>query len=136
MSPSKVVVHTDIILAHVYGDRRPSVLRKAMSQFFCYTTVFNAIELFAGAGSEHERKTIEDALSAMKVLGLNPKNAKRHADLFRTHARKDPLNLLVAGLCLESKLPLLTGKRGEFSGIQGLRIVSPGEVLKHGALHE
>jgi predicted nucleic acid-binding protein len=129
VSVPKLVVHTDIILDHLYGRHQPSVLRVVMGQSFCYTTVFNAIELFARSRNEHERKLIEDSLSGMKILGLNPKNALRFAGLVRRHRRKRTLDLLVAGLCLESKLPLLTSNAGAFRGITGLHFVSPREVL-------
>jgi predicted nucleic acid-binding protein len=129
VSVPKLVVHTDVILEHLHGGHRPSVLRVVMGQSFCFTTVFNAIELFAWSRTEHERKLIEDAMSGMKILGLNPRNAVRYAGLVRRHGRKRMLDLLVAGLCIESKLPLLTANRGAFRGIPGLHFVSPREVM-------
>jgi predicted nucleic acid-binding protein len=133
VSSPRFVVHTDIFLEHLYGHRRPSVLRMATGRFFCYTTVFNAIELFAHARNEHERQVIADSMAALKVLGLNPKNALRYAGLLREHPRKNRLHLLVAGLCIESKLPLLTDAKNDFAGIGGLRLVSPDAVLKQGS---
>ena len=123
MSVPKIVVHTDVFLEHLCGDRRPSVLRQAMGKFFCYATVFHAIELFALATSDVEQKAVEDAMSAMKLLGLNPKNAKRYGELLATRKQLEPWNLLIAGLCMESRLPLLTDRNGEFRGIRGLVIV-------------
>ena len=123
MSVAKVVVHTDVILEYLRGTRRPTALRRAMGTFFCYTTVFNAVQLFALLRTPHERKAAEDAMSAMKLLGLNPKNAMRYGDLFAAHPRLRPMDLLVAGLCLESGLPLLTDRGKDFRGIRGLTIV-------------
>jgi len=37
---------------------------------------------------------------------------------------------MVAGLCIESRLPLLTDAKNDFSGIEGLRLVSLDAVLK------
>ncbi len=79
MSVPKIVVHTDVFLGHLVAVRQPSVLRQAMGKFFCYATVFHAIELFSLARSKQEEKAIEDAMSAVKVLGLNPKNARAYA---------------------------------------------------------
>ncbi len=123
MSGAKIVVHTDVILEHLRATRRPSALRRAMRVFFCYTTVFNAIEVFALLRSSHERNAAENAMAAMKLLGLNPKNAKRYGDLFAAHPRLRASDLLVAGLCLESGLPLLTDRGKDFKGIRGLTIV-------------
>ena len=123
MSVAKVMVHTDVILDHLYGTKHPSVLRQAMSTFFCYTSVFQAVEVFAVALSPRERKAAEEAMSAMKLLGLNPKYAMRYGDLFAAHPRLHPNVLLVAGLCLESRLPVLTGRTKEFKGIRGLTLI-------------
>jgi len=68
---------------------------------------------------------MEDAMAAMKLLGLNPKNAQRYGELLRSAPRSATLNILVAGLCLESRLPILTGRKKDFAGVKGLEIVSP-----------
>lgn len=128
MSAAKLVVHTDILLAHLRGSDYPSVLRKAMGIFFCYTTVFQAIELFAVMRTAEERAHAEDAMSAMKLLGLNPKNAALYGGLLAAHPRRRPMDLLVCGLCMESRLPLLTGRRKDFEGMQGLTLVTPGMI--------
>lgn len=125
----KIVVHTDILLDHL-AHRPPgrSVLREVMSRMFVYTTVFNAIELFALARTKEESRTVEEALSALKILGLNAKHAPRYGDLFASQARGKALDLLTAGLCLESKLPLLTSAPGGFRAIRGLVVVTPAEL--------
>lgn len=94
-----------------------------MMKFFCYTTVFNAIELFSLATSESEVKAVMSAMSAMKILGLNAKHAMHYGDWFARHKRVQPMNLLIAGICHASKLPLLTGTPHLFRGLRGLVIV-------------
>lgn len=123
MIGAKIVVHTDVILEHLYGTRRPSVLRSAMGMYFCYTTVFQAVEVFAVLRTERERQAAVDAMAAMKLLGLNPKNAMRYGDLFAAHPTFRPMDILVAGLCLESRLPLLTDRGKDFAGIRGLDVI-------------
>jgi len=128
VSTAKLVVHTDVLLAHLRGSDHPSVLRKAMGIFFCYTTVFQAIELFSVMRNAQERTHAEHAMSAMKLLGLNPKNAALYGGLLAAHPGRRPMDLLVSGLCLESRLPLLTGERKNFAGIRGLTVVTPGMI--------
>jgi predicted nucleic acid-binding protein len=129
LSLQKVVVHTDVLVEYMLCRKNEiSLLRRVMGVFFCYTTVFHAIHLFSLAASEAERVEVERTLSAMKILGLNPKNARLYGDLFRRRRRTPPANLLIAGVCLESKLPLLTGRHGDFRDIEGL-IVIPANVL-------
>jgi predicted nucleic acid-binding protein len=128
MSAPKIVVHTDMLLGHVRGDRTPSLLRKAMNLFFCYTTVFQAVEMFALAESHAEQRAMEDTMAAMKIMGLNPKQAARYGNLLARSRRADTLAILIAGLCLESRLPLMTDRAVEFRGIAGLTIV-PARLL-------
>ena len=69
MREAKLVVHSDVLLDHLRGADHPSILRRTMGLFFCYTTVFQAIEVFAGMRTAVERRWAEDAMSAMKLLG-------------------------------------------------------------------
>ena len=123
MSVGKIVIHTDVFLEHLCGDRHPSALREAMGRYFCYTTVFQAIELFGLARSERERRSVEDALSAMKLLGLNARSAPRYGELLSGRSRVDRWNLLIAGLCIESGLPLLTDRKKEFREFGSVKII-------------
>ena len=133
MGPSarKIVVHTDLLVDFLtHRSRGTSALRRMMSHSFCYTTVFNAIELFALAGSERESRLVAEALSSLKILGLNAKNAPAYGRLFASAKKTGVLNLLVAGLCIESKLPLVTGKASEFRGIRALKVMTPAQLEK------
>ena len=136
LSVPKIVIHTDVFLEHLSGDRHPSVLRVAMQKFFCYATVFQAIELFSLARSQDEYSAVEDAMSAMKILGLNPKNARRYGDLLAFAKGTDPWNVLIAGLCVESRLPLLTDRKKEFRHMKGLVVIPTRRVGEHGAAGE
>lgn len=131
MRVPKIVIHTDIFLDHLCGDRQPSTLREAIGKFFCYTTVFQAIELFSLAKTKEEMQAIEDSMAALKLLGLNAKNAKSYGELIASKMRADRWNLLTAGLCLESRLPLLTARERDFAGVKGLQIVPPTLIAKH-----
>ena len=122
MTP-KVVVHTDVFLEHLTCSRPPSALRSAMGRAFCYTTVFHAMQLFAMAESPTERRAVEDAMAAMKVLGINARSAPLYGKLLAGRNTGRPLNVLIGGLCLESGLPILTDRPGDFNGIRGVRCV-------------
>ena len=129
MSLPKLIVHTDVIVDYLlHHGPNPPLLRLLMMKFFCYTTVFNAIELFALAGNARERKAIEDSLSAMKILGLNAKQAKRFGDLFNRNASPAVLDTLAAGICIESRLPLVTGRGGRYKGMKELRVIRSASV--------
>jgi len=131
----KIVVDSDLFLGHLNTARPPSLLRLALQKFFCYTTVFHAIELFAHARSAREREAIEHSMAAVKVLGLNAKNAPMYGELMAARGKKDTLLTLAAGLCRESGLPLLTGRTKAFDGL-GIHLVSSHFVREYGTGQE
>ena len=129
MNFPKIVVHTDVILDHMlHREKQPSILRLLMMKFFCYTTVFNAIELFSLAGNALERRAVEDALGAMKILGLNAKHAKRYGEWFAQVPAVSVFDKLIAGICIESRLPLVTARPQGVRGIRDLRIIQSSAV--------
>ena len=121
MSVKKIVVDTSIIADHLITQNKESILRTLSKKYFCYTTVFNAIELFALAKSLKETEAIQDAMNALKVLGINPKSAKNIAAV--VSSTKKDYAALIAGICIESKLPIVTLSHKRFAGITGLKIV-------------
>lgn len=125
MNAPRIIVHTDVIADHLRSTRSPSVLRQTMSKFLCYTTVFQAIELFSLATSSRETGLIEDALGVMKILGLNARGAKSYARLLAKGRPRNRWDMLIAGLCIESRLPLLTDRLADFRGVDGLVLVAP-----------
>ena len=102
-----------------------------MNKFFCYATVFQAIEMFSLARTKRELAAVEDSMAAMKLLGLNPKNAKKYGELMAPKSKYDRWTLLIAGLCVESRLPLLTARGRDFAGVKGLQIVPPALIARH-----
>jgi predicted nucleic acid-binding protein len=127
MTVSRIVIATDIIIDHLVTGEEVSILRRLMSQYFCYTTVFTAVELFAGARSSKERQAVDDAMSAMKVLGLNAKSAKNIAPVVMRN--RESIAGLIAGLCIESGLPIVTLNPKRFAAGTALKIMHPEDLL-------
>jgi predicted nucleic acid-binding protein len=132
------VVDTDLFINHMLYQSPArltesiSPLRKIMSSLFCYTTVFNAIELFSLAQSEVEVRAIEDTLQAVKILGLNGRSAKSVGlgiGEIRTKRVRD-FDKLIASVCVESRLPLVTGRAQRYRGIPNLTVVSAEKVVR------
>jgi predicted nucleic acid-binding protein len=122
--PPKLLVHTDVIADHLTTGRGPSLLRRAAGSALCYTTVLQAASLFAMARTTAEQRAVEECLGAFKILGINARQARAYGRLLARHPRLDPADVLAAALCLDARLPLLTGRPGLFRGIRGLRLVS------------
>ena len=131
----KIVVDTDIFLEHLLHNdpgEGSSQLRRLMREFFCYTTVFNAIELFSLCKSEAESRSMEESLYAVKILGLNAKSARRIGALFspgRAKRTRD-MDILIAGLCRESRLPLVTNSVERYGGIRPLQVFTARQLLR------
>jgi predicted nucleic acid-binding protein len=126
MAVSKIIVHTDIFIDYLlHGRNSDSVLRKVMGKYFCYTTVFNAIELFSIASNMKERNAVERSLSGIKILGLNAKHAKQYGAWLMRGKKLPRMNGLIACMAVDSKLPVLTGKPDEFKKMKGLKLLLP-----------
>jgi predicted nucleic acid-binding protein len=124
----KIVVDSDVILDHLITHDTVSLLRQLMSRCFCYTTIFNAVELFASARTQKETQAIEDALYAMKVLGVNAKSSKNFAKVYLSSS--DRISALIAGVCIESRLPIVTLNPARYRKIPLLKKISAHSLLK------
>lgn len=135
MTVQKIVVDTDIILDHLVHGDGASFLRMTMNAYFCYTTVFNAIEAFSMARSKKEIQAVDDAMSAMKVLGLNAKSAKSIGKIYSNDISvgKKVLPALIAGVCIESRLPIVTMNPIRFSRIKHLRVIPAQKLISTSA---
>jgi predicted nucleic acid-binding protein len=118
----KIVVDTSVIADHVMTGRKRSILREISGRYFCYTTVFHAIELFSAAKSLKERQAVQQAMDALKVLGINPKSAKNIASVVTSSSMRD-FAVLAAAVCIESGLPLATLEPKRYAGIRKLKVV-------------
>lgn len=127
MNVRKIVVDSDIILDHLVSRDDVSLLRRLMIRYFCYTTVFNAIELFAAARTQQEIRAIDDAMSAMKVLGVNAKSAKNIAATFSSGTRD--MSGLTAGVCVESRLAIVTLDPKRYKKIPSLEVIPAHSLL-------
>ncbi|MFZ4621389.1 MAG: type II toxin-antitoxin system VapC family toxin [Bacteroidota bacterium] len=117
----KIVVDTDIIAEHLLTGNKESILRALSREYFCYTTVFNAIELFGAAKSLKEKEAVRQAMDSLKVLGISPKSAKNIGEV--VSSTKKDYTALIAGVCLEAKLPIVTMRPKRFAGIRSLKVI-------------
>jgi len=129
MTLKKVVVDTGVIAEHLTTSRKQSYLRELSAQYFCYTTVFSAIELFAAAGSLKETQAVQQAMDALKVLGINPKSAKNIGKVVSSTGTQDT-TALVAAVCLESRLPLVTLQPKRYKRYKALQVIDLRSIIQ------
>jgi predicted nucleic acid-binding protein len=70
-------------------------------------------------------------MSAMKVLGLNAKSAKLIGKINSNNISvgKKVLPALIAGVCIESRLPIVTMSPKRFSRIKHLRVIPAQKLI-------
>ena len=127
MTVKKIVVDTDIIAEHLMTGKKESILRALSREYFCYTTVFNAIELFGAAKSLKEKESVRQAMDALKILGISPKSAKNIGEV--VSSTKKDYTALIAGVCLEAKLPIATMAPKRYTKIKALTVMPVNTVL-------
>ena len=111
----QVLIETDVLgefLVSTASDPEPRLLR-ALRSATCYTTMLNAYELLHAARSEEERKHIYAALTLVRVLGFNSRNAVPFASLSQQIERERGIRLsmrdaFIIGMAKQSKLSILT----------------------------
>jgi predicted nucleic acid-binding protein len=124
VKPRRAVLDTGIFSAHLTAPKgEMTALRRALGTRFCYTTVFNAMELFGGARSARGKRAVEDVLSAVRILGMNGRNAAKFAAITGSGRGGLPLAGLIAGICIEARLPLVTDRAAMFKEYRKLRVV-------------
>lgn len=69
----KYLLETDVLIQYLTTEipNKDHYLIKLMQKGICFTSVFNASELFMLAKTDLEKNKIRDLLNALKVLGLH-----------------------------------------------------------------
>lgn len=136
MSNHRVVMEPTVFIEHL---RRTSPLRKMESvysrlllRFECYTTVINVYELYSGAKTEKKIAEADAILAPIKILSLRadyPKNI----GLLSVVLRRQNLDIsefdkLIAGICLENEMPIVTRNTEHFDRVPELLAIPAGVV--------
>lgn len=110
------LIETDILndyLMHRSSDGEPSLLRQALAQVTCYTTMINAMELFASATDQKSRDATMNLLMVVRVLGFSARYAEPFATLGKEIEQEKKLvlsqrELMILAMAETSKLTVVT----------------------------
>jgi hypothetical protein len=115
---SQLLIETDILADYLLAPPgEATLLRTALRQVRCYTTMLNALELFRAASDAFEREAILAVLTLVRVLGFPARTAETAAlALFEANVlNKSSASVhiqtresIVLGLAHASKLGILT----------------------------
>ncbi len=130
MDDSRLCLDTSVLIAYLKG-REPgaTAVERAVADCTCYVTVITVYELLFGVA--RSKKPIgEDALlDVMEVVLFDDAAARRaarlHAELISRNEDIGVKDVLIAAICLEQSLPILTLNERHFSRVPGLKVVAP-----------
>ena len=120
------LIETDVLREYLVSSN--SLLRTALSEGVCYTTMYNALEIFRLAKSEGEREIVKNMLSVVRVLGFNYRYAEQFALIIKEIEQKSGTDItqretLIIGMAKTSKLTILTREYYErYQSLQGVDV--------------
>ena len=108
------LIETDVLseyLVAVKGEE--TILRKALGIGVCYTTMYNALELFRAAVTKDENDAVLQMLMVVRVLGFNSRYAQSFADVAKEVEAMTGIKLshresMMIGMAKASKLTIIT----------------------------
>lgn len=124
-----IVADSDVLIDALQGrqDMKERVARELRSRSLGTTTV-DAFELLSGARSPSSARHVKALIAALRILpvdlaaGEAAAEARRHLESSGTSMGM--ADYLIAGVCLERGLPLLTGNRTHFERVPDLVLAS------------
>lgn len=131
---SDVLVETDVLAGYLIAPATaPSVLRLLLQSATCFTTFINAAELYSLPTNDEEQRMIERALFGLKILGASGRYAKTIGALLSSLETPgnivDHRTAIIAGMCREGRLPVVTDSRYDvYSRIPGMIVLRGDDV--------
>ena len=113
------LIETDVLCEYLIAAKgEETILRKALATGVCYTTMYNALELFRAAKTKEESDAVMQMLICVRVLGFNSRTAQSFAETAREVEEKTGMilshrELMMIGLARTSKLTILTKEHFE-----------------------
>ena len=93
------------------------------------TSTISRFEIYSGVRNDSERLTADQLFGSIRILTLSDEAALEAANINRAlRASGNPLplaDLLIAGIAIAEKLPLLTRNLRHFGRIPGLDVITP-----------
>jgi tRNA(fMet)-specific endonuclease VapC len=134
MDDTRLCLDTGLLIDFLKG-REPaaSAVEKAVKEYACYVTSITVYELLFGVARTKREIGEQALLGVMIVLPLSDTAARRaanlHAELISRNQDIGVKDVLIAAICLEEALPILTTNERHFSRVQDLKTITPSQLL-------
>ncbi|OQY99553.1 MAG: hypothetical protein B6D41_01320 [Chloroflexi bacterium UTCFX4] len=133
---SRLCLDTSILIAYLKG-REPgaAAMQRAVKESACYITSITVYELLFGVARAQKQIGEQALLGLMIILPLDEVAARRaaslHDDLIRRNQEIGVKDVLIAAICLEQNLPLLTTNERHFVRVPSLNVLTPETLLSN-----
>lgn len=130
MDSSRVCLDTSVLIAYLKG-REPgaAAVERAVKDAACYITSITVYELLFGVARAQKQIGEQELLGLMIILPFDELAARRaatlHDDLIRRNQEIGVKDVLIAAICLEHDLPILTLNDRHFNRAPGLAVLTP-----------
>lgn len=128
METTRLVIDTDVVIDHL--RKKTGVLNHVLANYTCALTAINLYELRSVPFlSDRQRQTLEDVLKITDILPFNKPSAEQAAEVWNTLRAQGQLiggqDVQIAGVCLASRLPILTRNTSHFKRVPNLVVLTP-----------
>ena len=108
------LIETDILIKYLVAAKgEETVLRKALAKGVCYTTMYNALELFRACKGKEEMDAVLQMLMIVRVLGFNARYGQSFSEIAVEIEKNTGMILsnretMIIGMAKASKLTIVT----------------------------
>lgn len=130
MDNTRLCLDTGLLIAYLKG-REPgaTAVEQAVKDYTCYVTTITVYELLFGVARAQKQIGEEALLSTMGILPLDygaaRYAARLHDELLRTNQDIGLKDVLIAAICLQQDIRLLTLNERHFVRVPGLQVIHP-----------
>jgi tRNA(fMet)-specific endonuclease VapC len=122
-----ICIDTDIVIDYLRGKEYRDVLPHALDKYLCRVTPITAYELYYGGFYSKKLEPVEDVLALLDPMKWTEECSKEaariHVDLMRAGFPLEIRDILIAGICCNEEIPLLTRNIKHFQRIEHLQLV-------------
>jgi len=134
MDDASICLGTSVLIAYLKGrESAATAVEQAIQTRVCFVTAITVYELLFGVARAKKKIGEDDLLNVMSVLPFDDSAARRsarlHSDLIGQNEDIGIKDVLIAAICLEHSLPLLTLNERHFSRVPELQVLTPDVFL-------
>ena len=133
MEITNICIDTGPLIAYLRGqESAATAVETSVRDCNCLVTAITVYELLFGVSRARKQIGEDVLLGAMSVLPLDEAAARRaaslHDHLIRTNVDIGIKDVLIAAICLQNPVPLLTLNQKHFDRVDGLVVLSPTDI--------